>query len=112
EELACTYHRVYDSGRLLPTGDQPVTALTWTRLCLVKAPRTVLAYGLDLLGVTAPDRMWRRGPTRPARRCGGTPGGPRPPPRPTAARRRTARAPSSGRRPAGRGPGGPSCPAR
>ena len=57
EELAGTYHRFYDSCRVLPVGDEPVTDLTRARLWLVEASRTVLANGLDLLGVTAPDRM-------------------------------------------------------
>jgi arginyl-tRNA synthetase len=57
EELATTYHRFYDSCRVLPRGDEPVTDLTRARLWLVEAARTVLANGLDLLGVSAPERM-------------------------------------------------------
>lgn len=57
EELAGTYHRFYDSCRVLPQGDQPATDLTRARLWLVEASRIVLANGLGLLGVTAPDRM-------------------------------------------------------
>jgi arginyl-tRNA synthetase len=57
EELAGTYHRFYDSCRVLPQGDQPVTDLTRARLWLVEASRTVLANGLGMLGVSAPDRM-------------------------------------------------------
>jgi arginyl-tRNA synthetase len=57
EELAGTYHRFYDSCRVLPQGDEPVTDLTRARLWLVEASRIVLANGLDLLGVSAPDRM-------------------------------------------------------
>jgi arginyl-tRNA synthetase len=57
EELAGTYHRFYDSCRVLPYADEPVTDLNRTRLWLVEASRIVLANGLSLLGVTAPDRM-------------------------------------------------------
>jgi arginyl-tRNA synthetase len=57
EELAGTYHRFYDNCRVLPLGDEPVTPLTHARLALCAATRTVLANGLGLLGVTAPERM-------------------------------------------------------
>jgi arginyl-tRNA synthetase len=57
EELAGTYHRFYDSCRVLPQGDEPVTDLNRARLWLVEASRTVLGNGLGLLGVSAPDRM-------------------------------------------------------
>jgi arginyl-tRNA synthetase len=57
EELAGVYHRFYDSCRVLPQGDQPVTELTRARLWLVEASRVVFANGLGLLGVSAPDRM-------------------------------------------------------
>ena len=57
EALAGTYHRFYDSCRVLPAGDEPVTDLTRARLWLVEAARTVLANGLGLLGVSAPERM-------------------------------------------------------
>ena len=57
EALAGTYHRFYDDCRVLPLGDEPVTGLTRARLWLCDATRTVLAAGLELLGVTAPERM-------------------------------------------------------
>jgi arginyl-tRNA synthetase len=57
EEVAGTYHRFYDTCRVLPQGDEPATELTRARLWLVEASRVVLANGLSLLGVTAPDRM-------------------------------------------------------
>ncbi|MDT4997866.1 MAG: arginyl-tRNA synthetase [Pseudonocardiales bacterium] len=57
EELAGTYHRFYDACRVLPMGDEPATALTDARLWLCEATRVVLANGLALLGVSAPDRM-------------------------------------------------------
>jgi len=57
EELAGTYHRFYDVCRVLPRGDEEPTDLHRARLWLVEATRVVLANGLGLLGVTAPDRM-------------------------------------------------------
>ena len=57
EELAGTYHRFYDSCRVLPRGDEETTDLHRARLMLVDATRVVLANGLDLLGVSAPERM-------------------------------------------------------
>ena len=57
ESLAGTYHRFYDACRVLPLGDEPATSLTTARLWLVEATRIVLANGLNLLGVTAPERM-------------------------------------------------------
>jgi arginyl-tRNA synthetase len=38
-------------------GDEEPTALHRARLLLVDATRVVLANGLDLLGVSAPERM-------------------------------------------------------
>jgi len=57
EQLAGTYHRFYDACRVLPQGDEPATPLTNARLWLVEATRVVLANGLALLGVSAPERM-------------------------------------------------------
>jgi arginyl-tRNA synthetase len=57
EQLAGTYHRFYDVCRVLPVGDEPATPLTRARLWLVEATRVVLANGLHLLGVSAPERM-------------------------------------------------------
>jgi arginyl-tRNA synthetase len=57
ESLAATYHRFYDTCRVLPMGDEEPTDLHRARLLLVDATRTVLANGLDLLGVSAPERM-------------------------------------------------------
>ncbi|MEO6699926.1 MAG: arginine--tRNA ligase [Jatrophihabitantaceae bacterium] len=56
EELAGFFHRWYDSCRVLPQGDEPITDANRTRLWLAVATRTVLANGLALLGVSAPDR--------------------------------------------------------
>jgi len=57
EALAGTYHKFYDSCRVLPMGDEPATDLTQARLWLCEATRIVLANGLALLGVSAPERM-------------------------------------------------------
>lgn len=57
EELAGLYHRWYDNCRVTPLGDEEVTDLHRTRLWLNDATGQVLRNGLDLLGVSAPERM-------------------------------------------------------
>ncbi|MFI5487340.1 arginine--tRNA ligase [Micromonospora echinaurantiaca] len=57
EDLAGAYHRFYDNCRILPRGDEEVTDLHRARLWLNDATRTVIANGLHLLGVSAPERM-------------------------------------------------------
>ena len=57
EDTAAAYHRFYDSCRVLPMGDEEATDLHRARLTLVDATRVVLANGLGLLGVSAPERM-------------------------------------------------------
>ncbi|AXA97414.1 arginine--tRNA ligase [Microbacterium laevaniformans] len=57
EELASLYHRWYDNCRVTPLGDEPVTDLHRTRLWLNDATGQVLRNGLDMLGVSAPERM-------------------------------------------------------
>ncbi|MEV4601207.1 arginine--tRNA ligase [Amycolatopsis sp. NPDC049253] len=57
EELAGAYHKFYTVGRVLPQGDEEATPLTFARLALCEAARQVLANGLSLLGVSAPERM-------------------------------------------------------
>ena len=57
EEVAGTYHRFYDACRVLPQGEEEATELTRARLWLCEATRVVLANGLDLMGVGAPERM-------------------------------------------------------
>jgi arginyl-tRNA synthetase len=57
EDLAGTFHKFYDTCRVLPVGDEEPTDLHRARLWLVEATRVVIANGLGLLGVTAPDRM-------------------------------------------------------
>ena len=55
--LAGAYHRFYDNCRVLPLGDEAITDLHRARLWLNDATRTVIANGLGLLGVSAPERM-------------------------------------------------------
>jgi len=57
EELAGHYHKWYDACRVTPRGDDPVTDVNRARLWLNEATRVVLANGLRLLGVSAPERM-------------------------------------------------------
>jgi arginyl-tRNA synthetase len=57
EATAATFHRFYDVCRVLPLGDEQATDLHRARLLLVDATRIVIARGLDLLGVSAPERM-------------------------------------------------------
>ncbi|WP_312007311.1 arginine--tRNA ligase [Nocardioides alcanivorans] len=59
EDTTSSFNKWYDAKecRMLPQGDEPVTPVNEARLVLVAAVRTVLANGLDLLGVSAPERM-------------------------------------------------------
>ncbi len=57
EDTAATYHRFYDTCRVLPMGEEEPGDLHRARLLLVAATRQVLANGLALLGVSAPERM-------------------------------------------------------
>ena len=58
EELAGRFHKWYDTCRVRPTSsEEAVTDLHRSRLWLNDATRQVLANGLDLLGVGAPERM-------------------------------------------------------
>lgn len=57
EELAGAYHKWYDNCRVTPRADEPVDDSHRTRLWLNDATGQVIANGLDLLGVSAPERM-------------------------------------------------------
>jgi arginyl-tRNA synthetase len=57
EDLASGYHKFYDAVRVLPMGQEPVSPANIARLWLCAAARQVLANGLAVLGVTAPERM-------------------------------------------------------
>ena len=54
-ELASAFHSFYHDCRV--TGDDVPDDLTQARLCLVDAVRIGLAIGLDLVGVSKPERM-------------------------------------------------------
>lgn len=57
EDLAGAYHTWYARSRVTPRADEKVTALHQSRLWLNDAAGQVLANGLHLLGVSAPDKM-------------------------------------------------------
>ena len=57
EELAAAYHRWYDTCRVMPLGDEPVSDVHRTRLWLNDATGQVLRNGLTMIGVSAPERM-------------------------------------------------------
>lgn len=57
EDVAGDYHRFYDSCRVLPQGDEEPGDLHGARLALCQATRQVIANGLAILGVSAPERM-------------------------------------------------------
>ena len=57
EDTAASFHKFYDECRVLPLGDEEPAPLHAARLLLVAATRQVVANGLGLLGVTAPERM-------------------------------------------------------
>jgi arginyl-tRNA synthetase len=57
EELAGVYHGFYADCRVLPLGDESIAPIHSARAALCAATMQVLANGLDLLGVSAPERM-------------------------------------------------------
>ena len=57
EELAGLFHRWYDNCRVIPLSDAPIEDVHHTRRWLNDATGQVLRNGLDLLGVSAPERM-------------------------------------------------------
>jgi len=57
EELAGVYHGFYADCRVLPLGEEAISPLHSARANLCAATKQVLANGLDLLGVSAPERM-------------------------------------------------------
>jgi arginyl-tRNA synthetase len=57
EDTASAFHKFYDVAHVLPKGDEEPTDLHRARLMLVAATRQVIANGLGLLGVSAPERM-------------------------------------------------------
>ncbi|WZH52957.1 MAG: arginine--tRNA ligase [Nocardioides alkalitolerans] len=59
EDTASVFNKWYDTKecRMLPQGDEPVSPTNEARLVLAHAVRQVVANGLGLLGVSAPERM-------------------------------------------------------
>lgn len=57
ESLSGLFHKWYDSCRVTPFGDEEPGALHGSRLVLDRAMAQVLSNGLELLGVSAPERM-------------------------------------------------------
>jgi arginyl-tRNA synthetase len=57
EELAGQYHRFYNDCRVLPLGDEKPTELNSSRATLCQATAQVIRNGLDLMGVSAPEKM-------------------------------------------------------
>jgi arginyl-tRNA synthetase len=57
EELAGVYHGFYADCRVLPMGDEAIAPIHSARAALCAATMQVIANGLDLLGVSAPERM-------------------------------------------------------
>jgi len=57
EELAGIYHRFYADCRVLPLGDEKPSELHAARATLCAATAQVIANALELLGVSAPEKM-------------------------------------------------------
>lgn len=57
EEVAGSYHRWYDACRVTPLSGGPVEGVHQTRLWLNNAAGIVLRNGLQMLGVSTPERM-------------------------------------------------------
>ncbi|SMY12759.1 arginyl-tRNA synthetase [Brevibacterium jeotgali] len=57
ESLAGLFHKWYDSCRVTPLADDEPGAVHGSRLVLDRATAQVLSNGLELLGVSAPERM-------------------------------------------------------
>ncbi|MDU7288186.1 MAG: arginine--tRNA ligase [Corynebacterium kroppenstedtii] len=61
EELAGTFHRFYDACQILPKKTEPTgddaAPIVYARLALAQATRQIIANALNLLGVSAPERM-------------------------------------------------------
>ncbi len=57
EELAGVYHRFYADCRVLPLGDETPSELHSARATLCSATAQVISNGLELLGVSAPEKM-------------------------------------------------------
>jgi arginyl-tRNA synthetase len=57
EELAGSLHKFYENCRVIPQGDEDPRPVNFARLALCGAARQVIANGLGVLGIEAPERM-------------------------------------------------------
>lgn len=57
EELATLYHGFYNDCRVLPLSDESPSAIHSSRASLCDATRQVISNALNLLGVSAPEKM-------------------------------------------------------
>jgi arginyl-tRNA synthetase len=57
EDTATAYHKFYDSCRVLPRSGEPTEPVHIARLWLCAATKQVIANGLHLCGVNAPEKM-------------------------------------------------------
>ncbi|WP_165164337.1 arginine--tRNA ligase [Corynebacterium qintianiae] len=57
EELASSFHKFYDACQILPKAGEDAEPIHTARLALAMATRQVLANALDLVGVSAPEKM-------------------------------------------------------
>ncbi|MDO4760573.1 MAG: arginine--tRNA ligase [Corynebacterium sp.] len=57
EALAGTFHRFYDNCQILPKQGEEVQPIHTARLALAFASRQVLRNALEMLGISAPERM-------------------------------------------------------
>jgi len=57
EELSGVYHRFYADCRVLPLGDETPSELHAARATLCSVTAQVISNGLELLGVSAPEKM-------------------------------------------------------
>ena len=57
EELATLYHGFYNDCRVLPQGDESPSSIHSSRASLCDATRQVISNALNLLGVSAPEKM-------------------------------------------------------
>ncbi|GAB3940344.1 arginine--tRNA ligase [Corynebacterium tapiri] len=57
ETLAASFHKFYDNCPILPKSDEDVAPIHVARLALALATRQVLRNALNLIGVSAPEKM-------------------------------------------------------
>ena len=57
EELASSFHKFYDACQILPKAGEQAEPIHAARLALAMATRQVLANAIEMVGVSAPERM-------------------------------------------------------